>query len=148
MKKEDDVQRLIKLFTCFERRQKKFLTRVMENDGIKSQQARYIITLDRQPGVSQDYLADFYSVDKSYVARGIRQLEKLGLVSRVSDEKDRRYYKLFLTAKGKKIHAKIQQAFAEWENFVSAGVSIGNIRASVETLQKMIENIDAAGTVL
>jgi DNA-binding MarR family transcriptional regulator len=147
MEKEDDVQRLIRLFTRFERRQKKFLTRVMENDGIKSLQVRYIITLARQPGVSQDYLADFHSVDKSYVARGIRQLEKLGLVSRVSDEKDRRYYQLFLTAKGKKSHAKIQQAFEEWGNFVSAGVSTENIRASVETLQKMIENIDAPGAV-
>jgi DNA-binding MarR family transcriptional regulator len=108
--------------------------------GLHGMLYKYIITLNKHPGVSQDFLADFYSVDKSRVARMVRELEKIGYISRSPDEKDRRYYRLYLTAKGVQILDKVQKTLIEWGATISKDISAANISVTIKTIEKMIGN--------
>jgi MarR family transcriptional regulator for hemolysin len=96
--------------------------------------------LSRHPGVSQDFLAEFHSVDKSRVARVVRELEKMGYITRSPDEKDRRYYRLSLTSSGVQILDKIQEALVEWGTLISKNIPAANILVTVDTIEKMINN--------
>lgn len=143
MKKQADaelIQNLLKYFSKLERRQKHFMNRALESGGLHGIMYKYIITLHKHPGVSQDFLAEFHSVDKSRVARVVRELEKMGYVSRSPDEKDRRYYRLSLTGEGLRVFEKIRRALMEWGALISKDIPAENISLTLDTIERMIGN--------
>ncbi|MDR3139740.1 MAG: MarR family transcriptional regulator [Treponema sp.] len=138
------IQNLIKNLSKLERRQKHFMNRALASTGLHGIMYKYIITLEKHPGVSQDFLAEFHSVDKSRVARVVRELEKMAYISRSPDEKDRRYYRLCLTGEGMRLAGKIQEALMEWGKGISENISPADIQVTLDTVGKMISN--AAGS--
>jgi DNA-binding MarR family transcriptional regulator len=143
MKKTIDtelIQNLLKNFLKLERRQKHFMNRMLEPAGLRGIMYKYIITLEKHPGVSQDFLAEFHSVDKSRVARVVRELEKMAYISRSPDEKDRRYYRLCLTGEGVQAAGQIQKALMEWGTLISRDIPAADIQVTVDAVGKMIAN--------
>jgi MarR family transcriptional regulator for hemolysin len=69
--------------------------------------AHALMELLRQPGMTQNDLADLLGLTKSAVSRLLERLERLGRVSRSQDSGDRRARRLHLTAKGKKLAKEI-----------------------------------------
>lgn len=65
-------------------------------------QSIVLINIKRNVGVNQNELANMASVDKASVSRVIRNLEVNDLLYKEIDDKDRRYFKLYLTDKGEK----------------------------------------------
>jgi MarR family transcriptional regulator, transcriptional regulator for hemolysin len=66
--------------------------------GVTRAQLIILARLERQPDVSQAELADAAEVTPITIARLIDRLEELGLVERRADPKDRRVWRLRLTA--------------------------------------------------
>jgi DNA-binding MarR family transcriptional regulator len=133
-------QNLVRLFSKLERRQKHFMNQALESSGLHGIMYKYIITLNKHPGASQDFLAEFHSVDKSRVTRVVRELEKMGYITRSPDEKDRRYYRLSLTGSGVQVLAKIQKALMAWVSLISKDIPAANISVTLDTIEKMIAN--------
>ncbi|NRD79457.1 MarR family transcriptional regulator [Bacillus sp. BRMEA1] len=63
-------------------------------------QHSFLIEIVKQPGINQDQLTTELKFDKATTARAIKKLEEAGYITRKIDEKDRRSFQLFPTAKG------------------------------------------------
>lgn len=97
-----------------------FLEQQLESCGIKGHQAKYILVLCRNPGLSQDMLAKILFVNKSNVARQIAALEEDGYVER-REATDRRVSLVFPTRKAEEILPVIKDVNARWREVITSG---------------------------
>lgn len=103
--------------------------------------SHYLITgISRDPGTSQDALAEKYMLDKGNVARWAKQLEQAGYIIRKISTTDRRLYQLFLTERGEEAAAYIKKCVHEWGDLISRGFTDEEYTAAVDILRRMEEN--------
>ena len=138
--KSELIQNLVKNFSKLERRQRHFMKDALKSAGLQGVMYKYIITIKINPGTNQDYLAEFHSVDKSRVARIVRELEKMGYLSRSPNEKDRRSHQLFLTPEGERLYIIIKQKLLDWGTIISSSISSDDISFTSSTIDTMITN--------
>lgn len=94
-------------------------------------------------GASQQELCGATFRDKPSITRLVDNLEKLGLVKRVSHDKDRRINKIFLTKEALKLEEETMQLAEETLNEALAGVSQKEIEMCKEVLQRVYDNLAA-----
>lgn len=75
----------------------------------------YVLGEAEAPMCQKD-LAEAVSMDNVSMVRVVDYLSEKGFLKRERDEKDRRYYRLLLTAKATAAFKKIKDAFAEADN--------------------------------
>jgi DNA-binding MarR family transcriptional regulator len=128
-----------KASTAIARRlQKKF------NDGditITIEQWSVLYHLWKADGMNQQELCNATFRDKPSITRLVDNLEKLGLVRRVSDEKDRRINKIYLTRDAQALEEETMGLAEETLNEALAGVSQREIEMCKEVLQKVYDNL-------
>jgi DNA-binding MarR family transcriptional regulator len=71
--------------------------------GVSSGQFFLLLGLYRNDGIHQQELAEYYRIDKAAVARGIKKLEELGLVTRLPSPEDHRKSLLRITEKAREL---------------------------------------------
>ena len=96
----------------------------------------------KQDGASQQELCNATFRDKPSITRLIDNLEKSGLVKRVSDEKDRRINKVHLTAIAQKLQEQTMQIAEETLNEALEGVPADQVNLCKEVLQKVYDNLN------
>jgi len=138
--KSELIENLVKNFSKLDRRQRHFMKDAFKSTGLRGVMYKYIITIKRNPGTNQDFLAEFYSVDKSRVARIVRDLEKMGYLSRSPNENDRRSHQLFLTPEGDRLYIKIKQKLLDWGAIISGNISAEDISFTIDIIDTMISN--------
>jgi DNA-binding MarR family transcriptional regulator len=90
-----------KLISHICRQNQKFLSKELKPYQLGGGgQHSFLIEIIRQPGVNQDQLTTELKFDKATTARSVKQLEEVGYIERMVDEKDRRSYRLYPTQKG------------------------------------------------
>lgn len=67
--------------------------------------------LDTPAPLSQQELAERLGLEKSTVSRLVAEMEGAGLLRRERDPRNRRYYRLQITARGRSAHARMAAAF-------------------------------------
>jgi len=84
-----------------------------KNFNITPEQWAVMSYLHKEDGLYQKQIADFLYKDKPTVTRILDILEKRNLIIRISDEKDRRKFKIYLTQDGKDTvaHLKSEKIF-------------------------------------
>ena len=95
----------------------------------------------KEDGKSQQELCNATFRDKPSITRLIDNLEKLSLVKRVSDEKDRRINKVYLTKNALRLQEETM-ALAE-ATLIEAldGVPANQVDMCKEVLQKVYDNL-------
>lgn len=83
----------------------------------------YILNICRNPGVSQEELADIIFVNKSNVTRQLSILEKKGYVTREKSPTDGRKSVIYPTEKAKNVYPEIVSILQEWNNQLLEGFS-------------------------
>jgi len=73
-------------------------------------EAQALLEIGREPGLTQNGLAQRLSLDKSTVSRLVGMLERRAWIERVRDRADSRFYHLRLTAAGTKANATLAQS--------------------------------------
>ena len=96
----------------------------------------------KQDGASQQELCNATFRDKPSITRLIDNLEKSGLVKRVSDEKDRRINKVYLTAIAQKLQEQTMQIAEQTLNEALEGVPADQVNLCKEVLQKVYDNLN------
>ncbi len=88
---------------------KNFLFREFKakNFNVTPEQWAVMSYLHKEDGLYQKQIADFLFKDKPTVTRILDILEKRNLVIRISDEKDRRKFKIYLTQDGRDIVSQL-----------------------------------------
>ena len=95
----------------------------------------------KQDGSSQQELCNASFRDKPSITRLVDNLEKLNLVKRVSDEKDRRINKVYLTRQAQKLQEEAMRLAEETLNEALEGVPADQVEMCKEVLQKVYDNL-------
>lgn len=96
----------------------------------------------KEDGRSQQELCNATFRDKPSITRLIDNLEKLNLVKRVADEKDRRINKVYLTKAAKSLQDSSMQLAEETLNEALDGVPAEQIDLCKQVLQKVYDNLN------
>jgi MarR family transcriptional regulator for hemolysin len=100
-----------------------------------------ISRLNRNPGMSQKELADALEVEPISVARMVDRMEAAGMLERRADASDRRIWRLHLLPAAAPVLKKMAVMAAEFESFVTQGVSPEARDTMVEALMQMKTNL-------
>ena len=120
------------------RLQKKFNTAGV---NLTIEQWSVLYQLWKEDGKSQQELCNATFRDKPSITRLIDNLEKLGLVNRVSDEKDRRINKVYLTKQALRLQEDTMVLAEETLNEALEGVPSDQVDMCKEVLQKVYDNL-------
>jgi DNA-binding MarR family transcriptional regulator len=95
----------------------------------------------KKDGMSQQELCNATFRDKPSITRLVDNLERLDLVKRVPDKKDRRINNVFLTKGAEPLENQTLHLAEETLNEALAGVSQEEIEMCKEVLQKVYDNL-------
>ena len=84
---------------------------------------RYLFSVCRHPGISQEELARRAYISKSNVTRHISHLETCGYVERRQSEEDKRVMLVYPTEKAHEALPMLHAMISEWEAAVTAELS-------------------------
>jgi DNA-binding MarR family transcriptional regulator len=104
-------------------------------------QAKALVRLEKNEGVSQARLAELAEVDPMTMVRILDRMEAEGLLERRPDPADRRARCLYLTAKAKPILGEIWRLSDEIRAEIFAGVSQAEREQFMTVLQRLYDNI-------
>jgi MarR family transcriptional regulator, transcriptional regulator for hemolysin len=104
-------------------------------------QAKALVRLEKNQGVSQARLAELAEVDPMAMVRILDRMEAEGLLERRPDPADRRARCLYLTAKAKPILSEIWRLSDEIRAEIFAGVSKAEREQFMTVLERLYDNI-------
>ncbi|HDU1013520.1 TPA: MarR family transcriptional regulator [Listeria monocytogenes] len=119
----DRQESLAKAIAIIHRSENTFKNKKLLETGLNIGQLRYLWTLYKEDGISQESMAKRFMVDKASVTRHIKRLEELGMIRREIDAKDRRIQRIFVTETGFQMRDLIEEVTAEWSALLTANFS-------------------------
>lgn len=108
--------------------------------NITPEQWSVLAKLYCEDGLYQKQIADCLLKDKPTVTRILDLLEKRNFIIRISDDKDRRKYKIYLTQQGKDLVQKLLPIAIELEARTKKNLSLEEIDTLKELLNKIYTN--------
>jgi DNA-binding MarR family transcriptional regulator len=109
--------------------------------GLDYTRWRALAVLQEHSGATMGRLSDLTSVDRTTLTRTLGLMEKAGLVARRERESDRRSIAISLTAKGRRLFARILPLTLSETDRALTGFSPAEIRALRDRLKRMAENL-------
>lgn len=113
----------------------------LKKEGLYHGQPYIIISLYHNDGQSLKELTACRNVKASTTTTMVSRMEKLGLVKKVADEKDRRKTRVYLTDKGREKYNAIINVNNELDDICFEGFSDEQKLLTKMLLKKIIENI-------
>lgn len=98
-----------------------FLDKKLESGEISGYHCKYIMTVCKNEGLSQDKIAKLMFVNKSNVARQLCYLEERGFILRRQSEEDKRVSLVYPTQKALDLLPVIRRYNEEWRESITAG---------------------------
>jgi DNA-binding MarR family transcriptional regulator len=135
---EDNVGvRIIRLAEVFTRLAK---IGVEQPWNLRNTDLRILNTLDGAESVAISEIARRTHVDKAWISRSVRELEKNGLIEKRVDPKDSRVSLAALTSKGRALLEEIRPHVTAAEGQVLDGIKEANFKRD---LSRLLENAEA-----
>ncbi len=97
----------------------------------------YVIIISKNPGISQDELANELCINKSTVTRGLANLENEGYVERRADKTDKRILRVYPTDKMAKMLPKVRSVLKDWNKYLTDDID----EKDIEVFQSVLERI-------
>lgn len=110
----------------------------LEEKGLVGYQSLYVNTICRNPGISQEQLADLLIFNKSSVARQLASLEEKGFVRRERSPQDKRILLVYPTEKAEEVVPYIHRAVQEFRESISQGLT----EEEMELLDRITKKVD------
>lgn len=107
--------------------------------------ARYLgllLLVDTNPGAAQSRIAEAVGVDRSTIVPMIDRLESEGYLDRRPSEHDARSNGLWLTRKGLKTVARLNEVAAQIEAKIFAGFSSAERNSMRALMQRVLDNLE------
>lgn len=131
---------LIKYISRLEQQRRRYINMNLREYKLHHSMFRIILALDREPGISQDYLCEILWMDKSNMARLCCQLEELGYINREQSQEDRRQKKLYLSDNGRKLLPIIRSLLCKYQEVVSEGMDTCEVKEVLRLLEHMMDH--------
>lgn len=103
----------------------------------------YLLTVARQPGISQEALARELCVNKSNVARNLAHLEEHGFVERRNSPQDRRVLQVYPTQKLLEILPQLRQTAKTWNAYLTADFTEEEMTRFQDCLDRIVARATA-----
>lgn len=107
--------------------------------GVTYSQWRLLITVSRNEGVNQIWLAEFLEVEAITICRMIDRLHDVGLVERRRDPTDRRAWRIYLTELA---HPLLKELYRLAHNLAEESMA-GLIQSKREMLSELLSRVRA-----
>lgn len=117
----------------------------MRLPSISGSEARALIELMSARGIAQGELAGLLGLDKSTVSRLAAGLERKGWVRRGRDQDNQRYVRLYLTAQGGAIAARVLDAWHSRQARILAALSDDERAGLSAGLRGLVRGLAAEG---
>lgn len=124
------------------RARRRYLDKYLKELGLSWPMYIVLNGVFRHPGSNQEFLSDFYFIDKTAVARCARKLEELSFLRREISPEDRREYRLFLTPAGEDCARAVRGHSDEWSRQLVEGFGEEERQIALELLSRMSSNSD------
>ena len=106
-------------------------------------QVPYILRVCRQPGQTQEELAQGLHVHKSSVARKLAALEAGGWITRAPCSQDRRALRVYPTPKAEAALPKLHQTLREWSDYLTASLTPEETATLLGLLNRVADRAEA-----
>ena len=83
----------------------------------------YLTRVFEHPGIISDRLATLLNIDRTTTARGVRKLERAGLIFKEDDEANKKIKHLFVTDAGKKLAEEMEKENVYSNTLVTKGLT-------------------------
>lgn len=134
------IEEIGSIFSRLYRKRIEIISNKLKCLEITTNQSIHLVNIDRYPGLNQMELSNILSIDKATVSKTLKILEEKGLVNKILDNNDRRYYKLFISDKGIILVNKIRKILEEiWIQNLE-GITIEEKRTLSVILNKIFIN--------
>ncbi len=120
-----------------------FMDQRMSAFGLGSGQHIFLFHLYNHNGTSQDELSRGLELDKGTTARALQKLEERGFVNRVTDEKDKRINRVFLTDKAYDIQEELKSFSQQWKAILVSGMT----NEELIQLKQLMEKLSCNGSL-
>ena len=107
--------------------------------GLRHLEFGVMVRLHDTPGLDQNSLADWMSLDRASISTMVFRLEQQGLIERAVNGADRRARVLRLTAKGKALHDRIRPLARAAQDRVLDVLTAAERKSFVEMLVRVID---------
>lgn len=107
-------QVLAKSIGSLNRKYQAYITVALKDTELSFSEHVFLVNLAGNEGINQEELSFLLCIDKAATARGIKLLEKKGLLIRKSNNIDKREKQLYLTDKGKIANESYCIALRKW----------------------------------
>ena len=108
-------------------------------DDLQSGHYAFALAISREPGRSQEEIAQELCVNKSTVARNLNYLEEKGYISRKPLLNDKRQFSVFPTEKMLSVLPEIKDASIEWIKLLSEDIPKDELEIFDSVLMRMQE---------
>ncbi len=134
-------KRIGRLISILYRKSQIFLGQALKAYDITSAEYPVLIALNKKDGVTQEELVSYLYLDKSAITRVIQGLVEKEFVTKSKDEEDQRCNRIYLTAKGYEVQAKIEKALNDWNVILMTGIEEEKGEKIYEVLMHMAGNV-------
>ncbi len=115
----------------------------MKKLGFGAGDYAFLAILFMDEGLSQDELSRRMRVDKSYTARNIAKLEKIGMVERRPDPEEYRIKRVFLSEKALENKSDFFNIVKNWHAILTKDIDEEDLDVICAGMDKMITNAEA-----
>lgn len=116
------MSKFMKMLNNISRSQAIYRNAKISANDLQSGHYAFVLAICREPGRSQEDLAQELCVNKSTVARNINYLEEKGYILRNPLPNDKRQFSVFPTEKMLTVLPNIKKASDEWMSLLSEGI--------------------------
>jgi MarR family transcriptional regulator, transcriptional regulator for hemolysin len=111
--------------------------------GLTRAQWRATKMLHHREGLRQNELAEYLEMEPIAVGRVIDRLQSAGFVERRADPKDRRAWRLYLTAQAHEVMEGMERIARGLRRDATAGIAVGELQQALAVIERIKENLQA-----
>ena len=116
----------------------------LEGTDLGPNHHRYLFSVCRHPGISQEELARRAYINKSNVTRHLSYLESCGYVERRQSEEDKRVTLVYPTEKAEEMLPRLREISRDWE----AAVMEDFTEEEVELFKSMLKRVSEKASAM
>ena len=121
----------------------RFVGKELEAIGMRSSYRHVMKPLMEQDGMTQLELVNLTNLKAPTISITLRNMEREGIVRREKNDVDRRETHVYITEKGREMHAKIIEALEKAEKIMLGGLSEKELKSARTVVDKMSDNLRA-----
>ncbi len=118
-----------------------FVANELESIGMRASYRHVMKPLMENDGLTQLELVNITKLKAPTISITLRNMERDGIVRREKNDNDRRETHVFITDKGREMHARILEAYDKAEKVMLSGISEKELDAVGRLIKNMTENL-------